>query len=137
MAYSGGQGLLQFGFNGSSQSITGFGFFQVPWIINATYRFNLLRILRPYITAGPGAIFYTETRNDTKGDKRGYSAVYAGSLGTSILMDFLDSGTSRDSYLSNGIQHTYLFLEYLYLNTFKSTVTFKRAGIYSGFLFEF
>ncbi len=137
LAYSGGQGLLQFGFNGSSQSITGFGFFQVPWIINATYRFNLLRILRPYITAGPGAIFYTETRNDTKGDKRGYSAVYAGSLGTSILMDFLDSGTSRDSYLSNGIQHTYLFLEYLYLNTFKSTVTFKRAGIYSGFLFEF
>ena len=136
-AYSGGKGLLQFGFGGSNQSITGFGFIQVPVLINATYRFNLLRLVRPYVSVGTGSILYTETRDDAKGDKRGYSFVYSGSAGASLLLDFLDSKTSRDGYLSSGIQHTYLFLEYLYLNTFKSTVMFNRAGIYSGFLFEF
>lgn len=137
IAYSGGKGLLEFGFNNSFQSITGFSFIQIPVTINAIYRFNLLRILRPYVSAGAGAIFYTETREDDKADKRGYTAVYNGSVGASILMDFLDSGTHRDSFLSNGFQHTYLFIEYLYLNSFKSNLMFKRAGIYSGFLFEF
>jgi hypothetical protein len=137
LAYSGGKGLLQFTFNGSNASQTGFSFIQVPVLINAIYRFNLLRIIRPYISVGAGAMFYSEIREDTKGDKRGYSAVYNGSVGTSFLLDFLDSKTRTDSYLSNGIQHTYLFVEYLYLNTFKSSVAFKRAGIYSGFLFEF
>ena len=137
LAYSGGKGLLQFGFKGSSLSQTGFSFFQFPLLFNGTYRFNLLRILRPYITAGAGTMLYDEAREDAKKDKRGYSFIYEANLGVSILMDFLDSNTHRDSYLSEGIQHTYLFIEYLYLNTFKADVIFQRAGIYSGFLFEF
>jgi hypothetical protein len=137
LAYSGAKGLMQFNFNGSNKSITGFSFMQFPVLFNAIYRFNLLRVLRPYVSAGAGAIGYLETREDAKADKRGYSAVYNGSLGVSILLDFLDSSTHRDSYLASGFQHTYLFIEYLYLNSFKSSVMFRRAGIYSGFLFEF
>ncbi len=137
LAYSGGKGLLQFGFNGSSQSRTGFSFYQIPTLFNAIYRFNLMRVLRPYASAGVGAVWYVETRGDNKKDKRGYSAVYNASAGVSVLLDFLDSSSHRDSYLSTGIQHTYLFVEYLYLNSFKSNVMFHRAGIYSGFVFEF
>ena len=137
LAYSGGNGVLQFGFNGSTQSHTQFGFAQVPLIVNGTYRFNLLRILRPYASAGLGTILYDEFRNDTKPDRRGYTFVYQTNFGVSLLMDFFDSNTHVDGYLSNGIQHTYLFAEYEYLNSIASTVVFMRSGIYSGFLFEF
>ncbi len=137
IAYSGGKGLFQFGYSGSNVSQTGFGFFQVPVVLTGTYRFNLLRILRPYASAGGGAIFYNETREDSVSDKKGYSFVYQTSLGASLLLDFLDTKTSRDSYLADGIQHTYFFLEYLYLNSLKSSVMFKRAGLYAGFTFEF
>ena len=137
IGYSGGQGLLQFAFNGSNVSRTGFGFIQVPLIVNLTYRFNLLRIIRPYITAGPGMMFYDEFRNDPKPDKRGYSFIYSGNVGVSLLLDFFDKSTHRDAYLSEGIQHTYVFAEYLYLNTLNTDVVFQRSGIYSGFTFEF
>ena len=139
IGYAGGTGLLEFGFGagGSKVSHTGFGFLQFPVIVNATYRFNLLRILRPYITVGPGTILYDEFRNDKRPDKKGYSFVYSGNLGVSLLMDFLDSSTHRDAYLADGIQHTYLFAEYLYLNTFTTDVVFQRSGVYSGFTFEF
>jgi hypothetical protein len=53
-----------------------------------------------------------------------------------LLMDFLDRDTARDSYLSQGVQHTYLFAEYFYLNTLGSSVVFNRSGLYAGFLFE-
>jgi len=137
VAYSGGKGVLQFGVGGKNESRTGFGFFQIPLIADAVYRFNLLRLVRPYVGAGAGAIFYDEMREDTKSDKKGYTAVYKMNLGASLLLDFFDRKTYRDSYLANGIQHSYFFLEYLYLNSFKSSVMFKRSGIYAGFLFEY
>ncbi len=137
VAYSGGNGLFQYNVGSSNQSKTGFSFFQVPVLIDAVYRFNLLRLIRPYAGAGAGAIFYNEVRNDSKIDKRGYTPVYKVNVGASLLLDFFDRKTSRNSYLSSGIQHSYFFLEYLYLNSFKSTVSFKRSGIYGGFLFEY
>ena len=82
-------------------------------------------------------MFYTEVRKDNAGDKRGYSFVYTGSAGISLALDFLDSKTALDGYLSRGIQHTYLTAEYMYLTSFNKTgVYFERSGIYSGFLFE-
>ncbi len=139
VAYAGGKGLLQFNAPGSStnESKTGFSFFQIPTIVNAVYRFNLLRLIRPYASVGAGSIFYTETREDNVSDKRGVTAVFQGSVGASLAMNWMDPKTSRDAYLADGIQHTFFFLEYLYLNSFKSAVTFKRAGLYAGFLFEF
>ncbi len=137
VTYAGANGLLSFAFNGSNVSQTKFSFLQIPMIFNAYYRFNLLRILRPYLGAGAGSMFYTEVRKDNAGDKRGYSFVYTGSAGISLALDFLDSKTALDGYLSRGIQHTYLTAEYLYLTSFNKTgVYFERSGIYSGFLFE-
>jgi len=58
-------------------------------------------------------------------------------FGASLLLDFFDRATARDSYMSLGVQHSYLFVEYLYQNAFnQSGVVITRSGIYSGFLFE-
>lgn len=137
LSYSTGYGLLSFDFNGSNASQTKFSFIQVPLLLNATYRFNLLRVLRPYIGAGAGTLFYTEVREDSAGDKRGYSFVFSGNGGLALTLDFFDSKTALDGYLSRGIQHSYLIAEYFYLASFnRSGVSFGRSGIYAGFLFE-
>ena len=132
-----GYGQLSFPFNGSTVSQTRFTFIQVPMLVGAIYRFNLFRLLRPYIGASAGAIFYNESRKDDVGDKRGYSTVFSGHLGAALLLDFFDGGSARDGYLSMGIQHSYFVAEYLYLDSFsQSGVVFRRGGVYAGFLFE-
>jgi hypothetical protein len=137
LSYSTGYGLLSFNFNGNSVSQTRFSFLQIPLIASATYRFNLLRVIRPYVSAGAGTVFYTEVREDEAGDKRGYSFVFSGSGGLALALDFFDSKTALDGWLSRGIQHTYLIAEYFYLSSFNRTgVSFGRSGIYAGFLFE-
>lgn len=136
LSYAEGFGRLTFPFAGTKISQTKFSFVQAPLLVGGDYRFNFFRILRPYAGAGLGTMLYTEIRKDKQKDKRGYSFIYDAHVGISLLMDFLDEGTARDSYLSQGIQHTYFFAEYFYLNTFSGRVTFNRSGVYSGFLFE-
>ena len=135
-SYAGGFGQLLFPFNGTTDSETSFSFLQVPLLVDLYYRFNLFRILRPYVSGGLGALIYEETRNDDKPDIRGYSFVYQAIAGVALLLDFADSYTARESYLSEGIQHTYLFVEYDHLDSLSTGVQVKRNGIYSGFLFE-
>jgi len=140
VSYAAADGLMDQPFpSGSSnyRSITNFTFLQIPVILGAYYRLNVARIIRPYVGAGIGSMFYTEIRDDDRDDLRGYSFVYTTSVGASLLLDFLDRATARDSFFSIGIQHTYFFLEYLYLNTFQTDVMFQRSGPYAGFLFEF
>ncbi len=140
VSYAEGFGQLAYGFgsDNSSQSITKLQFVQLPLLIGAYYRFNLLRLVRPYIGAGVGSMFYAEMRNDSQTGKRGYTPIYSGSLGASLLLNFFDRATSTDAYLSSGIQQTYFFLEYMRLNSFSKTgPSFERNGIYAGFLFEF
>ena len=139
-SYAVGFGQLAYGFGStnSTQSITKLSFLQIPLIVSGYYRFNLLRVLRPYVGLGAGSMFFTEIRKDNAGSKYGYSFLYAASIGTSLLLDFFDSATSLDGYLSSGIQHTYLFAEYTRVQSFNQTgVSFERNGVYSGFLFEF
>jgi hypothetical protein len=137
ITYGEGYGQLSFPFSGSTVSQTKFTFLQVPITIGATYRFNLLRLIRPYIGADAGAIFYNESRKDDVGDKRGYTTVFSGHIGAALLLDYFDGGSARDGYLSTGIQHSYFVAEYMYLDSFnKNGVVFKRGGIYAGFLFE-
>lgn len=132
-----GYGQLTFPFNGTSASQTPFTFFQVPVLASAYYRFNLLRVLRPYVGGSVGPILFSEVRSDPAPDRRSYSFVYVTHLGAALLLDFLDRATAKDSYLSLGVQHSYLFVEFLYQNSFNQTgVVFSRSGIYSGFLFE-
>lgn len=132
-----GYGQLTYPFNGSTVSQTPFTFVQFPLLASAYYRFNLLRIFRPYAGASVGPIFFSEFRKDNAPDRRGYSFAYVTHFGASLLLDFFDRATARDSYMSLGVQHSYLFVEYLYQNAFnQSGVVITRSGIYSGFLFE-
>ena len=53
-------------------------------------------------------------------------------------LDFLDPDSALQGFMSNGIQHTFLFAEYYNLHSFETSgVTFERNGIYAGFLFEY
>lgn len=140
VTYAEGFGQLAYGFgaSNSTQSLTKLSFFQLPLILSGYYRFNLFRLLRPYVGAGLGSMFYGEVRKDSEPSKKGYAPLYSLNLGVALLLDFFDRSTALDGYLSSGIQHTYLFAEYNRLETFSKTgVTFERNGIYSGFLFEF
>ena len=137
VAFANGYGKLSYAFNGSDTSQTKFTFYQFPLLLSSYYRFNLLRFLRPYVGGSVGSIFYIEGRNDAVKDNRGYDFVFASHVGASLLLDFFDRSTANDGYLSTGIQHSYLFAEFLYLNSFNQTgVVLERSGIYSGFLFE-
>ncbi len=137
VAFASGYGKLSYAFNGSDTSQTKFTFYQFPFLLSSYYRFNLLRFLRPYVGGSVGSIFFIEGRNDAVKDNRGYNFVFASHAGVSLLLDFFDRSTANDGYLSTGIQHSYLFAEFLYLNSFnRSGVVLERSGIYSGFLFE-
>ncbi len=137
LSFADGYGRLTYQFNGSTVSQTKFTFYQFPVLFSAYYRFNFLKFIRPYAGGSLGSIFYIEDRNDDVDTKRGYNFVYAAHAGVSILLDFFDSRTARDGYLSSGIQHSYLFAEYLYLDSFnQSGLVLSRSGIYTGFLFE-
>jgi hypothetical protein len=140
VGYAEGYGQYQFGFGStnSKQSRTKFSFLQLPTTVGGVYRFNLLRILRPYAGASVGSMNYAEIRSDAGQDKRGYSLIYEARGGVSLLMDFLDKKTATEGYLSNGVQHSYLYAEYLLMKTLGSTsVDFERSGVYLGFLLEY
>jgi hypothetical protein len=137
ISYASGYGQLTFPFGGTTVSQTPFTFLQIPFFASAYYRLNLMRVVRPYVGASIGPILFSEFRKDSVSDKRGYSFAYVTHLGVSVLLDFFDRATARDSYLTLGVQHTFLFAEFLYQNSFnQSGVVFNRSGIYSGFLFE-
>ena len=132
-----GYGKLSFPFAGTDTSQTKFTFLQVPLVPSAYYRFNLLRVLRPYAGAGVGVMLYDEFRRDAVKDNRGFAFVYSIHGGMSLLLDFFDRKTAIDGYATSGIQHTYLFAEYQTMGTLnRSGPLFDRSGIYTGFLFE-
>jgi len=132
-----GQYAYPFGSQYTTTSLSKFSFIQTPLTFNGTYRFNWFRIVRPYVGAGLGAMLYDEMRHDGLPDRRGYSFIYEAMLGLAFRIDGLDSNTARDGFLSTGIQHSYLYAEYLYMNTFNlSKVLFGRNGLYMGVLFE-
>ncbi len=140
VSYAEGFGQLSFPFGdpATTKAQTKFSFLQVPVMVDAYYRFNLLRALRPYVGVGVGGMFYDEIRNDGNRDKYGVSAIYDINVGAALLLDFLDPTTTGESFLSAGVQHSYLIVEYNFLDSFVQTgVTFTRDGIYAGFLFEY
>jgi hypothetical protein len=134
---AGGFGTLAFPYAGTRVSRTSFNFIQIPVLGGVNYRFNALHILRPYVSVAGGVMGYTEIRTDSQPDYRGYALIATGSVGVSLLLDFFDRNTMVDAYNSFGIQHVFLFAEYLAMRTLSGAVTFERGGIYSGFLFEF
>jgi hypothetical protein len=121
----------------SANSTTKLRFVTIPLGAGVNYRFNLLRYLRPYVQVSPTAIGYLESRSDDKGDHRGFSegVVYGG--GVAILLDKIAPGSSWDLYDTAGVQHFYLTLDYMRMNTINGDVRFASNGLSLGLAYEF
>jgi hypothetical protein len=122
-------------FGGTSQ--VGFRFNMIPLTAGVIYRFNLLRILRPYVSGSGVGIYYFENRDDGVDGHKGKSFGFQGSIGAALLLDFLSSQDSKDAYYGSGVYHTYFTVEYSRLKTTSGDVAFETSGVYSGITFEF
>lgn len=111
--------------------------FALPLTIGLNYRFNLLRIFRPFVMAGPTLVGFYEIRSDDQNshysDARG---IYV-SAGTSILLDWISKAASWEMYAQNGIHHIYLTVEYTRISSFSSPVSYATSGVSGGLAFEF
>jgi hypothetical protein len=112
-------------------------FFAVPIMVALNYRFNLFRILRPYVMLGPTLIGYLESRNDSVASNRGHSQGFTTSLGVSILMDWLSRGSSWNLYEDFAVKHYYLTLDYTQLVPLTGDVSFAFRGVSAGLTFEY
>lgn len=119
------------------ESRTRFRFMTVPVYMGASYRFHLLRYLRPYVQVAPAAIGYMETRTDGKKAHRGYSTGMHMAGGINILLDFFSKRETWDLYDSWRIKHYYLTLDYSRLSSFSGSVEFDVASYSAGLTFEF
>ncbi|OFZ53470.1 MAG: hypothetical protein A2428_02795 [Bdellovibrionales bacterium RIFOXYC1_FULL_54_43] len=120
-----------------SKSRTRFQFFSIPLIAAIDYRFNLFRILRPFVIVGPTVIGYVETRNDAAQGFRGDSRGLFMSGGVSLLLDWVSATSTWDLYAAHGFKHYYLTLEYSKLSTFSGDVDFAVSGFSLGLTFEY
>lgn len=143
LGYHNGNGAFQVALSNPSvgnfgtDARTKFQFFTVPVTAGLNYRMNLLRILRPFVIAGPTAIGYVEKRNDQKSGHQGYSTGLFVSGGVSLLMDWFSPGSAWDIYGASGIRHTYLTAEYIKVTTISGDVDFSISGITAGLTFEY
>jgi len=121
-----------------SESRTRLSFFEVPLMAGATYRFNLLRILRPYVTLGAGLIGYLENRSDSKAGNRGYSKALLMTGGVAISLGWMDPKQTFELYAQHGFQHFFLSLEYSRLVCVGTNqVNFSHQGITAGLTVEY
>jgi len=115
---------------------TNFRFFQAPLTLGVNYRFNLFRILRPHILAGPTVILYEEDRDDGQPSIKGFSRGIMASVGASLLLDWISRGNSWDLYYDNGVKHFYLTADYIQLRTILSDLDLSMSGFRVGLTFE-
>lgn len=120
----------------ATESRTKFYFFEIPIMVGVDYRFNLFRILRPFVMAGPTLVIYHESRDDDLDGGTGNSRGLFASGGVSLLMNWINPSWSWDQYAQNRVRHTYLTLEYSKLTTFSGAVDFSASGLSLGFTFE-
>ncbi len=120
-----------------SNSNTKFKFISVPVILGLDYRFNLLRILRPYVMAGVTSVGYIESRDDDIAGSRGHTEGFLVALGVAVLLDGLSSKSSWQFYSSFGIQHAYLTVDYTRLSTYTGSINYRVSGIMAGLMFEY
>lgn len=123
--------------NFDPKSSTKFQFFAIPLTVALDYRFNLFRVLRPYILVGPTLVGYFETRDDSVRGNRGNSRSLLVSTGVSILLDWMDTSASWDLYTIHGIHHYYLTVDYSRLFPIGGDVDYGMSGVTLGFTFEY
>lgn len=107
-----------------------------PFLTGLVYRFNLLRIIRPYVQAGPMALVLAETRSDTDRVMKSFSTGWYGIGGVSILLDGLSREMTWDLYAVHSVKHYYITAEYFFARPLTGDVQMSAQGIYAGFLME-
>jgi hypothetical protein len=128
----GGVGLF------SSQSLTQFQFLYIPVMVGVNYRFNLLRILRPYVMVAPTLIGMFESRNDNGPFHYGRAQGVTASLGVSILLDWWSRSTSWDLYEDYSVKHFYLTLDGTWLEPIDGRyISIRSKGFTAGMTYEF
>jgi hypothetical protein len=144
LGYYHGNGTFQFPVHNATTggtfgnvSDTKFQFFTVPVTLGADYRFNLFRLVRPFVMAGATAVGFYEDRNDGGDSHTADSFGYYASGGVNILLDWISSGASWDLYAEHGIKHYYVTLDYSRLQTVSGSVNVTVSGLYGGLTFEF
>jgi hypothetical protein len=112
-------------------------FFVLPATIGLSYRFNLLRVVRPFVTAGPTLVGMYEVRSDGHGNHAADARAITFTGGASILLDWLSSEASWDLYKEAGVQHYYLTVEFDRVSSFGSDVSYNSSAVLAGLTFEF
>lgn len=118
-------------------SQTKLSFHTVPMSVGITYRFNLLRILRPYATASGMAVGYVEARDDGLKAKVDYTLGAHLLGGVAILLDWFEKAGVWNSYASSGIRHSYITAEYGMFIPLMGAITYNASGFQAGLAFEF
>ena len=121
----------------NQQSQTEFHFITLPVMLGLKYQFNLFRVLRPYVQAGPTLIGYMEIRNDSKGGNRGNSRGLLFNAGVNVLLDWFSRQFAWDIYQDLGVKHSYLTLDYSRLSTLNGDVSFTNSALSAGLSYEF
>lgn len=118
-------------------SHTQFFFHALPTTLGISYRFNLLRIVRPFVAASGAFIGYVESRNDGKNAKFDFCLGAHLTGGVAILLDWLEESAMWKAYQASGIRHTYLTAEFGLLLPLMGAVTYQSTGLQAGLAFEF
>lgn len=118
-------------------SRTKFQFFTLPLWFGANYRFNLFRLLRPYVQAAGVVMGYVEMRSDDRAGHRGNARGVMFSAGVNVLLDWIAPSAAVDLYASFGVKHYYLTIDYTRVDTFSGDVDFALSGLSLGMTYEF
>lgn len=119
------------------ESRTQFSFVSIPITAGLSYRFHLLKYLRPYAVVGLGAVPWAEMRSDSQAGHRGFSRVMNINFGVAILLDWMNESSAFDMYDSFGIKHSYLSVDYVKRTNLGGNVSFDTNGVLVGMTFEY
>ncbi|MBI2711263.1 MAG: hypothetical protein HYX41_00165 [Bdellovibrio sp.] len=121
----------------SQSSSTAFTLYVLPVTVGVSYRFNLFRLLRQFIIVGPTAIAYYEARIDDASNKRAYSFSMMGTVGVSVLLDWMEKTGTFDLYSLHGVHHLYLNVDYSRWLPFPGDFSFAGSALTVGLSLEF
>lgn len=120
-----------------NESKTQFRFIAIPLNVGLIYRMNIANIIFPFVAGGPSTIGFMESRNDNQKSNRGYTFGYWYTAGIALGLDWISSKNSWEQYDATGTKHSYLTIDYTYLESFGGgLVEFTVNGIEVGFTFE-
>lgn len=120
-----------------TESRTVFRYLMVPVWVGANYRFNLLRIVRPYVQGAAGVIGAFETREDTEAKRNAMSRAVFMSAGAALWLNPLLPKTAWELYDGTGVHHYSLIIDYTRVLPVGSGVRVASQGISVGLLYEF